>query len=306
MSNNSVPTFSTAATTWFADHKLYIKASTADSYGTALKPLTSFFGDKPINEIGSVHIRMYQGLRSAKVCSNTVNREVGVLQQVLREFDEWKRFESHYKQLKEPARRAGRSLTREEEQRLREVAFSKPKWRLAGHCMMVMLSTGMGFGELRLVRRRDVNMKRKCIVVRDGAKVRTFPLNSAARKSMTWILDRWKKLGGCDPEHYILPHRGRREEASDGQKTIPWSVDEPMLTISGAFRSIRKAADLPDFHVYDCRVQAITKVFSDQVAQERHLSGQSDDDRSQQATGNLIGFPLRGGAAFGFVGVRND
>ena len=107
---------------------------------TALKPLTSFFGDKPINEIGSVHIRMYQGLRSAKVCANTVNREVGVLQQVLREFDEWKRFENHYKQLKEPARRAGRSLTREEEQRLREVAFSKPKWRLAGHCMMVMLA----------------------------------------------------------------------------------------------------------------------------------------------------------------------
>ena len=270
MSNNSIPTFSTAAAAWFADHKLYIKASTADSYGTALKPLTSFFGDKPINEIGSVHIRMYQGLRSAKVCSNTVNREVGVLQQVLRDFDEWKRFESHYKQLKEPARRAGRSLTTEEEQRLREVAFSKPKWRLAGHCMMLMLSTGMGFGELRLVRRRDVNMKRKCIVVRDGAKVRTFPLNGAARKSMTWILDRWKKLGGCDREHFILPHRGRREETSDGQKTIPWSVDEPMLTISGAFRSIRKAADLPDFHVYDCRVQAITKVFSDQVAQERH------------------------------------
>ena len=49
---------------------------------------------------------------------------------------------------------------------------------------------------------------------------------------MAWILERWKKLGGCDPEHYILPHRGRREEASDGQKTIPWIVDEPMLTIS--------------------------------------------------------------------------
>ena len=32
-----------------------------------------------------------------------------------------------------------------------------------------------------------------------------FPLNSAARESMTWILERWKKPGGCDPEHYILP-----------------------------------------------------------------------------------------------------
>ena len=107
----NVPAFSTASAAWFEDHKRYIKPSTADSYGGALKPLTSFFGDKPINEIGSVHLRMYQGLRSAKVCANTINREVGVLQQVLREFDEWKRLESHYKQLKEPPRRAGRSLT---------------------------------------------------------------------------------------------------------------------------------------------------------------------------------------------------
>ena len=107
------------------------------------------------------------------------------------------------------------------------VAFTKPKWRLAGHCMMVMFSPCMSFGELRLLRRRDVNMKRKCVIVRDGAKVRTFPLNSPARESMTWILDRWKKLGGCDPEHFILPHRGRSEEASDGRKTIPWSVEEP-------------------------------------------------------------------------------
>ena len=171
MNDNSVPTFSTAAMAWFANHKLYIKASTADSYGDALKPLTSFFGDKPINEIGILHLRMYQGMRSAKVCANTVNRELGVLQQVLRKFDEWKRFENHYRQLKEPPCRPGHSLTPEEEQRLREVAFTKPKWRLAGHCMMVMLSTGMSFGELRHLRRRDVNMKRKCVVIRDGARM---------------------------------------------------------------------------------------------------------------------------------------
>ena len=120
---------------------------------------------------------------------------------------------------------------------------------------------------------------------------------------MTWILERWKKLGGCDPEHYILPHRARREEASDGQKTIPWILDEPMLTISRAFRSIRKAADLPDFRVYDCRVQAITKLLSDGLAQGQHLSGQSDNDRSQRGTGNLVCFPLRGGAAFGRGGA---
>ena len=58
-----------------------------------------------------------------------------------------------------PKRRGGHSISAEEERILREVAFSKPKWRLAAHCMMVMLSTTMGFGELRHVRRRDVDMR---------------------------------------------------------------------------------------------------------------------------------------------------
>ena len=48
-----------------------------------------------------------------------------------------------------PKRRGGHSISADEERLLREVAFSRPKWRLAAHCMMVMLSTTMGFGELR-------------------------------------------------------------------------------------------------------------------------------------------------------------
>jgi site-specific recombinase XerD len=296
-STGGIPTFSTASAAWFADHERCIKPNTADSYNDALKPLCKFLGEKPINEIEIVHIRMYQDLRKARAGAHAINREVGVLQQILREFGEWRRLEARYRQLKEPPRRAGHSLTTEEEQRLREVAFTNPKWRLAAHCMMVMLSTGMGFGELRHVRRRDISMKRKRVVVRDGAKVRTFPLSSAAHESMTWILERWEKLGGCDPEHYILPHYARREKASYRRKAIPWILDEPMLTISKAFRRIRKAADLPAFRVDDCRTQAIAKLLSDGIVQGQHLSGQSDNDGSQRGTGNLICFPVRGGAA---------
>jgi hypothetical protein len=76
--------------------------------------LNRFFGDKPINEIEIIHLRMYQERRSARVGAHAVNRELGVLQQVLREFDEWKRIESRYRQLKEPPRRPGHSLTFEE------------------------------------------------------------------------------------------------------------------------------------------------------------------------------------------------
>ena len=36
--------------------------------------------------------------------------------------------------------------------------------------MMVMLSTTMGFGELRQLRHRDVDVKRQSILVREGGK----------------------------------------------------------------------------------------------------------------------------------------
>jgi hypothetical protein len=61
------PTFSIASAAWFAEHKRYIKPNTADSYGDSLKPLNGFFGEKPINEIEIIHLRMYQDLRSGKV-----------------------------------------------------------------------------------------------------------------------------------------------------------------------------------------------------------------------------------------------
>jgi hypothetical protein len=74
---------------------------------------------------------------------------------ILKEARCWKPIADLYKPLRVPKRRAGHSISADEERILREVAFSRPKWRLAAHCMMVMLSTTMGFGELRHVRRRD-------------------------------------------------------------------------------------------------------------------------------------------------------
>jgi hypothetical protein len=161
--------------------------------------------------------------------------------------------------LRVPKRRAGHSISAEEERILREVAFSRPKWQVAAHCMIVMLSTTMGFGELRHVRRRDVDLKRKCILVRDGAKNdyrdRTIPMNAAAYDSICWIIERWEQLGGHEDSEFILPHRPRILKG-------PWIFTEPMGAIKTAFDAIRKEAGLPKFRIYDCRVQAITKLLS--------------------------------------------
>jgi hypothetical protein len=198
-------------------------------------------------------------VRSQVAVPSVINQELCNLQTILKQAGEWARLREFYKPLPVPRRGAGHSLTQEEEKLLRETAFSRPKWRLAAHSMVIMLSTTMGFGELRQLRRKDVNTVKGSVTVREGAKNlfrdRTIPLNPEALNSMTWILERWKKLGGYDPEHYILPHRPRTPGG-------PWFLDEPMDSIATAFAGIRKASGLAHFRIYDCRVQAITKLLS--------------------------------------------
>ncbi len=278
--------FPRAAELWFEAHKRYIKPNTIKNYRVSLRPLTAYLGDVLVKDIHIGHIRSYQAERSKTVASYTLNGEVCVLQMILKEARCWKPLADLYKPIRGPKRRGGHSISAEQERILREVAFTKPKWRLAAHCMMVMLSTTMGFGELRHVRRRDVDMHRKCITVRDGAKNdyrdRTIPMNAAAYDSMCWMLDRWSDLGGQKESEFILPHRPR---SKGGQ----WLFDEPMTAITTAFNRIRAEAGLPKFRVYDCRVQAITKLLSNpavspQVSKEiaGHISQAMQDRYSIQ------------------------
>jgi len=282
---SSLP-FSRAAFLWLDQHQRYIKPNTLTNYRASVKLLTAFLGDTIVKEIHIGHVRTYQAERSKKAGAHLVNSELSVLQMILKEARCWKKIADLYRPLRVPKRRGGHSLSADEERILREVAFSKPKWRLAAHCMIVMLSTTMGFGELRHVRRRDVDMRRKCVLVREGAKNnyrdRTIPLNAAGYDSMCWLIDRWEDLGGTREEEFLLPHRPRTRKG-------PWLFDEPMLAITTAFNRIRKESGLPHFRVYDCRVQAITKLLSNpavspQVSKEiaGHISQAMQDHYSIQ------------------------
>jgi integrase len=278
--------FSEACDLWMEQHKLYIRESTLSAYEKNRKPLRAFFGNLVLGDIHIGHIRTYQEQRKQVAGAYLINAEMSCFQMVLKEAGFWEPISKLYKPLRVAKRRAGHSLTEADEQRLRDIAFSKPKWRLAAHCMIVMLSTTMGFGELRQLRRRDVDLKDRRLTVRDGAKNdyrdRTIPLNRAAYDSMCWLIDRWEQLGGRDPMQFILPHRPK----SNGG---PWILTEPMTSIGTAFRKIRAAAGLTHFRVYDCRVQAITKLLSNpavspQVAKEiaGHISQAMQDRYSIQ------------------------
>jgi integrase len=282
---SSLP-FPQAAELWLEQHKRYIKHNTERNYRAAIKLLVANLGDVLVKDIQIGHVRAYQAERGKKAGCYLLSQEISVLQQIMKEARCWKPIADLYKPLRVPKRRGGHSISADEERILREIAFSRPKWQLAAHCMLVMLSTTMGFGELRHVRRQDIDLRRRCVVVRDGAKNnyrdRTIPLNAAALDSVLWILARWEKLGGSRDSEFILPHRPRTRKG-------PWIFTEPMGSIKTAFTAIRKASGLNHFRIYDCRVQAITKLLSNpdvspQVSKEiaGHISQAMQDHYSIQ------------------------
>lgn len=272
------------------DHWLEIKAPeirprTLRGYRLAKKPLAVFFGALHLNEIHIGHVRAYQQERGKKAGPVLLNGECSCLGMVLEEAGLRQEIWAKYKPRHVPKRGAGNSLSATEEERLREVAFRHPKWRLAAHCMIVMLSTTMNWGELSRLRRQHVDIERKLISVveaKNEGREREIPINAAAAESLGWLIDRWANLGGRSGLDYLLPKRPPRIKG-------PWIFYEPMTSIKTAFRKIRKEAGLTHFRIHDCRVQAITKLLSNpkvsrQVSKEiaGHISQAMQDRYSHQ------------------------
>jgi hypothetical protein len=148
-------TLAEAAPKWLEQHARYIKPNTLRNYKACLRILIPFLGKTLLKDLQIDHVRSYQAFREpVKNC--VINSEIDILRMIMKECGEWDRIKEFYKPMRVPKRRGGHSISADEERILREVAFSRPKWRLAAHCMTVMFSTTMGFGELRHIRRRDV------------------------------------------------------------------------------------------------------------------------------------------------------
>lgn len=267
--DGSLP-FDQAVQIWITNHSQYVLPSTLRSYGQHVRRLTEFLKQIPLKDIHIGNIRAYQEWRLEQASPEQINAEINsVLAPILAEVDRWQYFLRVYKPLRVPKKRVRQSMTEEEERRLLAVALdaSKPRRLLAGHCLIVMCNTGMGFGELRHLRRQDVflNEDSPFVTVNEGLKneyrMRTIPLNWIALRSMRWILHRWEDLGGTAKDEFILPHPARRppEERNSKGKSHP-IFDEPMRSIWHAARKIFDEAGLPNLDIYDCRSHFGTKI----------------------------------------------
>lgn len=279
--------FSKAADTWLADQKPVLKPHTIRSYEDNLRRLKEFFADKPLNEIKIGHIRGYQKERQLKAGAVLINGELSRLQSMLKEVDLWAKMGTSYKPLPIPKTKVRESMSEDQERKLVGVALRPGKRLVAGHCLVIMMNTTMGFGELSNVRRVDLKLDDQIpyVIVTKGKnqfRERTIPLNYLALRSFRFLIDRWKKAGGSDPAQYILFHRAQRQHAE---------IDfyQPQGHIYKAARGILKDAGLAHLDPYDMRSHAITKLLSDpkvsdQVSQEiaGHVSKAMQDRYSNQ------------------------
>lgn len=246
---------------WLTQHSRYIKLRTIHDYQQYLKALGQFF-TMPLKEIHIGTIRLYQDWRIESAGAARINMELSTLQQILKEAKLWQAISEFYRPLPVSNHGSGQSVNKEDEQQLLDIAFSNPRRRLAAHCIRIMLRCGVGFGELRRVKFRDIDVKERCFEIIEGAKnkerERSIPLGEQAFESMQWILWRFHELGGKEPDDYILPHCSSR-------KNGPRDFSRPILSIKKAWEGIRNEAieqigpHMEHFRIYDCRVTAVTK-----------------------------------------------
>lgn len=255
-----------AGAVWLESHSCYIKKSTLKSYREYVKALGNFFGDLPMNAMHIGHVRAYQSERKAG--ATRINAELSALQMITKELGCWQKVFALYRPMPLPKTKVRQNMSEEEERRLMIVALERPKRRMAGHCLLIMANTTMGFGELRHLTRGDVHLDEDpaFVEVNGGTKNdyrrRIIPLNFVALRSMRWIVKRWQTLGGTNPAGYILPHRAR---TCGG----PPDFTEPMGHIYRAARGILKEAGLDHLDPYDMRSHAITKLLSNPNVSEQ-------------------------------------
>lgn len=274
-------TFNKAYPDWLEAHKSYIAARTLDDYEKYGRPLVAFFGELRMEQIGFDEVRAFQQWRwkrGALVSEETqskfthnaetvrIKNEINcVLKPMLIQAGTWSAIkEKKFKHLPVSMIGSGQALTPGQVKTLLEIAFSNRKWATAAHCLRLMFNTGCGFGEIRHLRRRDIDLNNLTLTIgEDGAKnharMRTIPLTSEAQDSISYLLARWEKLGGQSLDDFILPHRSEIGQAV---------FSTPMGGIYRSWMTIRKAAipvlgdKIKTFRVYDCRVTAITWVLS--------------------------------------------
>ena len=192
-------------------------------------------------------------MRMVRAGASLINREVSVLQQMLKRIGRWAEIAQHYQALPMPKESPHRALTPIEEDRLYRVGSSNPKWEVAYCCFVLAINTTAHWSELRHIRLCDVDDAERTFWVNQGkneGRRRNEPMNGTAWRAMQHLLKRAKSLGCAEGGHFLIPFQIARGN---------YDPSRPAVTCRTALRQILTAAGV-QISFYSFRHHAITKL----------------------------------------------
>jgi integrase len=275
--------FDAAFPAWLRAHKDVISERTARDYWQYGSALSAYFGCRRLCDLTTEDLRGFQAWRFSQGTGSgpdskyrysagavRVKNEInGVLKPLLKESGAWDAISHRFKHLPVSRDGAGCALAPQEVEQLLTVASSRPRWKVAAALLKIMYRTGTGVGELRRLRRRDVDLDAGTISVvlgakNSGARVRKLALVPSALAAIRFLVKRWKQKGGVFPDDFLLPHRsGLKSDAL-------CDFTRPMAGIYGAFVAIRREwirkckppAEKHRLRLYDARVTVASMLLS--------------------------------------------
>ena len=143
-------------------------------------------------------------------------------------------------------------MTPEDQQRLFEIARTRPAWLYAYVATTLAFYCGLRACEIKGLRWQDVDRTNRLMHVRRSktpAGWRSPTLNATCLHVLQELHDRAAKLGFAQADHFVFPWHGRNKRLDPTKPMASWRT---------AWRSIRKAAGLKEVRFHDGRHTAIT------------------------------------------------
>jgi integrase len=262
-------TFSKAADSFFADYGIRHRPKSIVYMKYCIKHFKEHVGNMLLVEIGTETVVSYQNCRLAeKASTNTVNEEVMVLLQILREMGDVLRARmKRDKTLKlSYSEFEGKALTSEEVGKLYDAArvpeadpdgkqdLKDTRSRMILPSIALALNATLRDSEIRTLTWDRINFLKGILTVGRSKTAagtgRTIPINTELRQILEdYRLWYEEKIGPASPEQYVFPFG----------KNHKWDPNRPISTLKTSWENVRtKAGVTARFH--DLRHTAITNL----------------------------------------------
>jgi integrase len=269
-----IPLFKIAAEELLEDKRARRAKNTAELYRFALKPVVEAFGSRLVSDITPDDIEAYQAKRLRQgLASRTINVEVGALRAVLKSYRLWGTMADDVER-----KDTGRALSGKDEQKLID-AIRQSRSPVLFPLFTISLDSGLRAAEIRVLRRRDLNLVWRDGMVESGIITvpkskteagtgRSIPLTRRACAALTLWLSRFPD---SDADSYLFPRHSIGMQGNKREAHI-YSVapDQPIGEWKKAWKVACRLAGVK-YRWHDLRHSFITRLAENSTVSEQTI-----------------------------------